>query len=53
MQDTNGVSRLGERLRQEIRLCSENYHERKLRLYKRATAVLGAAVIGLIIIAVI
>ena len=53
MQDSNGITRLGDKLRQEIRLCSENYHERKLRHYRRATAVLGIAVIGLIIIAVI
>ena len=53
MQDKNGVSRLGEKLRQEIRLCTENYHEKKLRLYKKATAVLGISVIGLIIIAVV
>ena len=50
MQDER-VSKLGQRLRQEIRLCTENYHERKLRLYRRATAVLSVAVIGLGILA--
>ena len=51
MQDSNGVSRLGERLREEIRLCSENYHERKLRLYRKTTAVLSVVVLGLSILA--
>jgi len=45
------VSKLGQKLRQEIRLCTENYHERKLRLYRRASTILGVAVIGLGILA--
>ena len=44
MQDTQGVTSIGAKLRQEIRLQAKGYHERRHYYWKRQACVLWAAV---------
>ncbi len=53
MQDIHGVSKIGSKLRQEIRRNTMSYHERKHYFWKRQAYALWCAVVvlsGLVIL---
>ena len=48
MQDIHGVSRIGSKLRQEIRRQTQGYHERRHYFWKRQAYALWGAVVVLV-----